>query len=382
MRRHLVLAAGLLLAWLIIEGVFRHNLGYEARLVTDNYERGFSAERGRWAIGWRVPYRDVFSEFPQVATYVHGLPYIFVGDDKTAYISAFSLMMCGWLGATITLLRALRPAQPSFEYFLLFPPIFYFAYNRFDLIASVFLLLAFWCLKEQRHAAAGACLAAATLTKWYPGLVLPVLLSYTFRTTRRFDWPLVVAFGVTVAVLLAPIFVLAGPKAVLQPYLYHASRGLEMVSLPALAHEGIRQWLGVEMNPRIVQLACLAMLLATVIASLVARVESLENVIRWSFVLVGTSVLVSQVWSPQWILWVMPLAILVAAPSDVPWLIAYALLNYVSFPLLYDTIGRDTVAVVVISLVVYAILFRTLISIGQRAWSTGFSLRLSPDSAP
>lgn len=362
MRQHLAIAACLALVWLIGEGVFRENLGSELRFFTDNYERDVYAQRGAWAIDGRVPYRDVFSEYPQVATYVLGLPYLVVGDDRTAYLSVFSLMMCVWLGATIILLRQMLAEGKSRAYLLLLPPVLYFAYNRFDLVSSFFVLLSLWCVDRRRHAATGVCLAVATLTKWYPALLLPLVLSYEYRRERRFDWALVAAFGVTSALIVAPILVAGGLRAVAQPYAYHAGRGLELVSLPALVYEASKQGLGFDLGQRLVRVTCLGLVIAVVLASVVARVESVDKLARWSLAVIASSVLVSPICSPQWILWLLPLMILTARNRrDVSWIVAYAILNYLAFPLIYDIVGHASLPLAVVSLLVFGILLRTVI---------------------
>src|SRR4030095_4427066 len=237
----------------------------------------------------------------------------------------------------IVVLQRMLPGRESLAYLMLLPGPLYFTTNRFDIVASLFLLLALWFLQDQRGTASGVCLGLATLTKWYPVLLLPLWLLYAYRRDRRIARSLVIAFVATCTLTALPALVGAGIRAVLRPYAFHASRGLEFVSLPALLHLYAVQGLGVTIPPRLVQVLCLGGVMAAVVASIRARTDSIEQVASWSRVILSTSIVLSTVWSPQWMLWVLPLMILIARrTSDVPWIVAYGVLGYLVFPLIHD----------------------------------------------
>jgi uncharacterized membrane protein len=243
-KRHLALVVWLAVFWMLGITVFSDNLGSHIRFYNDDYDREIFSQRGAWALTGLVPYRGVFSEYPHVATYVLGLPYFFVANDYAAYRAVFSLLMCVCLGTMIVLLQRMLPGRESLAYFMLLPAPLYFTINRFDIVASLFVLLGLWFLQKGRNAASGVSLGLAALTKWYPLLLLPVWVSYVYRRDRRFRWTLPLAFAAATAIVVLPSLLGAGPRAVLRPYAFHASRGLEMVSLPALLHVYASQWLG------------------------------------------------------------------------------------------------------------------------------------------
>src|SRR4029453_8308474 len=177
--------------------VFSDNLGSHIRFYNDDYDREIFSQRGAWALTGLVPYRGVFSEYPHVATYLLGLPYFFVANDYAAYRAVFSLLMCVCLGTMIVLLQRMLPGRESLAYFMLLPAPLYFTINRFDIVVSLFVLLGFWCLQKGRDAASGVCFGIATLTKWYPLLLLPLCISYIYRPDRRVNWTLVLAGAAT-----------------------------------------------------------------------------------------------------------------------------------------------------------------------------------------
>jgi uncharacterized membrane protein len=362
-KRHLALAGGLAVYWILSITVFSQNLGSHIRFVNDDFDRVIYSQRGAWALEGLIPYRGVFSEYPHVATYILGFPYLVGSDGYPAYRAAFSLLMCVCLGATIVLLQRMLPGRESLAYLMLLPAPLYFTINRFDIVASLFVLLGFWYLQKGRDLASGVSLGIATLTKWYPVLLLPLCLSYVFRRDRRFGWALVLAFAVTCALIVMPSLLGAGVRAVLRPYAFHAGRGLEMVSLPTLLHLYAVQLLGVTVPPRLVGVLCLSGVLLAVAAGVRARVDSMERVVSWSVIILSVALLLSTVWSPQWMLWVLPLMILAARTTgDVLSLIAYGVIGYLVFPLLHDGLhGFESVPVKVGSFIIYGILIRTVV---------------------
>ena len=56
---------------------------------------------------------------------------------------------------------------------MLLPAPLYFTSNRFDIVASFFVLLAFWYLQKGRDVATGVFLGVAALTKWTPLFCCP-----------------------------------------------------------------------------------------------------------------------------------------------------------------------------------------------------------------
>lgn len=364
-----MLAAGLAVYWLLSTTVLSDNLGSQIRFVNDDFDRVIYSQRGAWALHGLVPYRGAFSEYPNVATYLFGLPYFITGGDFFAYRAIFSFVMCVCLGLMVGLLQRFLPGRESLAYLMLLPAPLYFTINRFDLLASLFVVLSLWYLQQHRAALSGICLGVAALTKWYPVLLLPLFLSHAYRRDRRSSQTLLIAFGAACVAIIAPTVIGVGLRPMLRPYAFHASRGLEMVSLPALLHWYGVQWLGVTVPPRLVELGCLSGVLLAVVASLRARVDSIERVACWSVVILSASILLSTVWSPQWMLWVLPLMIVIARrATDVPWLVAYGVFGYLVFPLIHDGLhGLQSTPVRLGSLAIYVILMRAIVVAHRQA---------------
>ena len=88
----------------------------------------------------------------------------------------------------------------------------------------------------------------------------------------------------------------------------------------------------------------------------------MARVVSWSVVILASALLLSTVWSPQWMLWLLPLMILNARTTgDVLTIVAYGVIAYLVFPLLHDRLHGWVDPVTLGSLVIYAILIRTVI---------------------
>lgn len=56
--------------WICSTTIFRDNLSESIRFINDNADRGDYYKRGMWLVNQSVPYRDVFSEYPQIPTWL------------------------------------------------------------------------------------------------------------------------------------------------------------------------------------------------------------------------------------------------------------------------------------------------------------------------
>jgi len=119
-----------------------------------------------------------------------------------AVMAGFDLLAVG--GLLLALRCAGRPLPEVLIYAWAPLPVWEFAGNgHVDAVAAGILPLVLLATAFERRMLAGALLAAATLTKFLPGVVLPALW-------RRGDWRLPTAFVVTAAALYAPYVAAAG----------------------------------------------------------------------------------------------------------------------------------------------------------------------------
>jgi hypothetical protein len=75
-------------------------------------------------------------------------------------------------------------------------------------------------------------------------------------------------------------------------------------------------------------------------AALGVRVVSPQNIARWLAAMTIAFVVFMRFQSPQWVVWITPLAILASRDAiDIGAVVAQDILSYVYFPLAYDAFG-------------------------------------------
>ena len=252
----------IIVVWVIASVVFADNLGQEIRFVNDYYDRFIYAERAMWFTEGKIPYVDVFSEYPQVPTYLFALPYLVLNllqypvVSDILYSATFSLLMLIFLGWTIILLKKLLlqlKKNSNLAFLLFLPAPLYFSFNRFDILPALIVLGSVLFFFKEKRVLSAVLLAVGAMTKWYPALLLPVFLVGTYYKTKRINWAMLLAFGMTCILIILPTYFSGGWSAVLIPYRSHLGRGLEFVSLPALLQNRFFLPLGIHIESRLIE---------------------------------------------------------------------------------------------------------------------------------
>jgi len=352
-KQNYLLIAFLLVLWLLQSTVLRNNLYSDSetavRWISDHNDRWIYMLRGEWLPTGGLPYRDVGSEYPQIPTYLFGLLFLLVppgSDEQMTYFihsSVFSLVMLILLYATIRLLYAMLPQRKWMAFLMLLPGTLYFTLNRYDILPAFLSLLSLWSLRKEKYTLSGVILGAAALSKWYPALFLPVFLSYRFAQTRKIDWKLASAFVLTCLVIVLPTLIGGGLEALLYPYRLHAGRSMEQVALPVLL-DSLLRLVGAHF-PSVGFTVLLILQVLPALVSLFVKIERFEDVVRWTVIVTAAFIIFSRIYSPQWLLWVIPLYILVAENAvDTAIIVAYNLVTYVNFPLVVETLSMFSTA--------------------------------------
>ncbi len=374
LKRTTGLVITLLVIWILGVSLLRENLGVSIRLFNDDYDRGIYAEHGKWLQDGEVPYRDMFSEYPQIPTYLFALPYFIVpstaGELASYYLysTLFSFLMLAFLFGTIVLLYKMLPERKWLAFLILLPASLYFTYNRFDILPAFLCLISLLLLEQRRWVWSAIVLGIATLTKWYPLLLLPVFLSYDYSTRRRLNWRMFLAFGLTCLIIIVPTLLTGGLGALLVPYRFHAGRGVDIPSLTGLVSFALGCWLHVPPSGSW-WLGIFAVLQVSIVPfCLFDRIDTLDKVLHWCILILAPFVLFSRIYSPQWLLWLMPMLILAARTSkDIAGIIFYDVTTYLAFPVTWDFFGHLSWEMKVMGLLNIFVLAVIAISACQRA---------------
>jgi hypothetical protein len=370
--------------------------------LRDDYEYTIFLKRGAWAATGARPYIDVFSEYPPLATWCMGLPFGLIaarehgisGDGAAAlaeiqaagplapvslaYGDLFALWMALTWGVTawvvIDLLKRLGHS-PWRAVILLGPTALYCALQRFDPLPALATTVAVDAFVASRPLVGFLGIAVGILLKIYPVVLLFLAIGYV---VRRHGWRMA-ALGVAVVGLVCGgcelvVFIhgwRAGPwaatwrptrflgrdlgdssfdsglAAVAVPFAYQGERDTNPGSL---AERLFRAWFTVDYATLLVGVKAfrfLQFLPAVGALALGCARPSPRAFVAASAALVTGFVLFHNIYSPQFHLWIAPLAI--AAGAGAPGLAAcvfVAILDvatYIQFPILAPMAAFDPV---------------------------------------
>lgn len=221
------------------------------------------------------------------------------------------------------------------------PGTLYFALQRFDVVPALLLALSLAALGRRYLAASALCLAAATLVKVYPILLAPLVVRYLAPGRRDLVlWTGCFALGVAGPLLAC--LATEGWTATLAPYRYQLTRAPEGwtlygVVLPPCLAEPTVVGNGFRMGTVLLTLALV----------LGRRPTGLAGLLRRGALVLIPFVALQVFYSPQWLLWLLPLLVPLARPcrgaatasgglAVLGLVVALDLVTYLSFPVVYD----------------------------------------------
>ncbi len=332
----------------------------------------------------RMPYRDTPMAYPPYAIPIFLLPRVF-GEDT--YLDAFKMLavLCDMLirgGLFLVGIRQAKPLRfllPLICYCTAVPFLRFFFLQRFDLWPALISVAALWLFCADKSGRSGLAIAIGIGVKVYPALfVLPLfILALRQRKARRFSAGLIVG--------LSPILLLSFILPWWRFAKIQGARGLQCESLAAsliwgLKHLGLTDasWVDLTLWTEVQGTMASALLewaralfIATVFFSVtiascaVARCQrpSIGWVARLLLGPLLAFVAFNQVFSPQFMIWLLPLAALGTLEGN-PWVVLgiplATALTPVIFPSLSGNYGRglnslETIVLVTRNLILVAV---------------------------
>lgn len=309
------------------------------------YQRyGDAVERGQ------VPYRDFRLEYPPGAVAAFALPSL-VSSGPRSYARAFSLEMLlaglAGLAACVACLRALSArgarllagAAPLALAPVLLGPL---ALTRFDLFPAALTAVALALLLHGRNRLGAATLGIAVAVKLYPAVLVPLAVGWAWRRRGRREGLIVLGLAVGVALLVFLPFLVMAPDGVWWSLRRQLDRPLQIESLGAAVllalHHAAGMPLGWSSSHGSQNLTGAVAVAAAVATSLVQL--GVLGFVWWRFagrVLPSATALaeaslaallafvaLGKVLSPQFLVWLLPVAGLVGARLLGPSLVALA----------------------------------------------------------
>jgi Glycosyltransferase family 87 len=347
-----------------------------------------------------LPYRDFPFEYPPLAIVPLILPQLvlaFIGGQAVRYawllVAENVALVLATAGCLVLLARrgwsAASTNRTVLGYLLLTvatPVLFW----RFDAFPTLLMMAGLVLFASGRRASSGVTLGAGVAAKLFPGAVVPVLLAADLfkRDWAKAFW---LVAGVLASVALVGVLFLVGTGTRELSFLeYHADRGVQLESL--LASIGMAgQLLGAPAgrvfngfgawqidSPLLAALPWLgdviaALLIGALVVSTVLRFRAdvaangevmphtlAKQLLATLFVVV----LAYRVLSPQFLVWLLPLAALRPRPEF--WTIfVICLLTLAIYPLNYDALIRLQPEVALLLIV------RNLLMVGTCVWLIG-----------
>jgi len=222
--------------------------------------------------------------------------------------------------------------KPGPIWLCVLPAALYFALNRFDVVPALLTALSLRALGHKQYATAAAFLAAATAIKVYPVLLAPLVVRYLWdRREAPVRWA--VAYAATLVLFLVPVVVFAGWESFWGPYQFQLNR--EPMGPTIYGSILPFSWSGNGIWPRMFRLGTV---LLTVGLLLVSPIDRQETLLRRGAIALIAFVALPVFYSPQWIIWFLPLLVPLARTQRwllVP-LVALDLVTYLSFPAGWD----------------------------------------------
>lgn len=288
-----------------------------------------------------VPYVDYPTEYPVLTgTVMWAAAIVAPLGDAAAYFDVTALMMLGCaLVVTVAVVRSAGNRPWDAALFALSPLLLFHGLTNWDLLAVAFAALAVACWAKRWPVLAGICLGLGTAAKLYPILFVVPLVALCWRANRLRAGAVAAAtaIGTTIAVNVPYFFfsarLLPGPHPDDPPGACHGlfdperawwqfinlnrCRAVDWDSLwfqaqQRLAIRGVPLWPGVRLRAEQVNSLSLALFIVALaaIVVLIATAPRRPRLPQVLFLALAAFLLVNKVWSPQYSIWLVPLAAL------------------------------------------------------------------------
>lgn len=176
----------------------------------------------------KIPYVESSFEYPPIAGLITYLSAT-IGRKVSLYYTTFSIFLL--IGYLTTVLAADEIAQSrgiaehiSIIFLALAPSLYFYLIYNFDILFTAFLMLSFLCLERERRKLSSVFFGLAALTKLTNFVLLPILLMFIKGWRERIHY-ILISLGIFAVVNLTLFAV--NPEVMAETYLHHVRWGLE-----------------------------------------------------------------------------------------------------------------------------------------------------------
>jgi hypothetical protein len=301
--------------------------------IIDPHDLSVYFDSSRWIIDGGRLYRDVLSEYPLMANMIFaawrylgnllypgikGFQYIWVISAGLIFLWAVYRVATG-----TTLLAALAWVAPAPIYFGLF---------RFDIYPAVATLLALFAIRRASYIAGAVWLGVAAALKGYALFMLPAFCIFMIYQ-RGFGTAVYIGM-LAVAPMILTLFVtlmFAGWEGLLAPLEYHMQRGFNGES----TYDAINYFLGTQLSLNQMPLVPQSLQLASALVAAAMRPKTFGDLVNAFLFAVLGFMTFSVFYSPQFVLWVLPIVCFSHSRVMVIAAIIFSWLTFLYFPIVY-----------------------------------------------
>jgi uncharacterized membrane protein len=197
------------------------------------------------------------------------------------------------------------------------PLLIFQAFTNFDALATAFATGSMLAWARRRPVLAGVLLGLGVAAKLYPVLLLLPLVALAMRTGRMRDVTRTVGAAIVAWVIVNLPILLVAPRGWAEFFILNQRRGDDMDSLYNVVKSftgwrGLDPDLGFWQPPVVLNWVVAASLLlcCAAIAFIALTAPQRPRVPQLAFLFVAAFLLTNKVWSPQFSLWLVPLAVL------------------------------------------------------------------------
>ncbi len=363
----IVFCAALVASFFAPMRFFMSDNSFGAPLVRDDHESKVYQQRVAFLDENTFPYKESRIEYPPLGVAYLSIPAL-LSKSYQGFRNALIVqnLIFGFL-LVVVAYKLLTVMQKSPRWLLLFllPSFIYFTINRFDIFPVFLVLLALLYLFRHKFVAAFILLSLSFLVKGFSIILFPVFIAYMLSVRRPQNFN--IFKNKYLYILLAPfvlitvlICIIAGVENGLFPYIYQSTRSFSYSSIYTMYLQALLGLLPSLAYIIIQKMLSFALVLLQIILPLLLYfghqhfrkiIASKEEVIRWSIMVTMLFIFFSPYSSPQWFVWLLPLFVLNKGGRRlIALLIAFDIVNYLFFPVLYHYFHPYTISFSMITL--------------------------------
>lgn len=232
-----------------------------------------------------------------------------VRSEGTRYVMITALLFTLLALGTVVLLAGTNRGRPWDALpFAIAPPLWLTGLINWDFVAVIFLAAALWAWARDRPVLTGVMVGLGTGAKLFPVFLLGALLVICLRQRRFATYArIVVAAAVTWALLNLPA-VLTNREVWWDFWSFHSDRGADLGSIWLV----LNQWAGISLSPSVINTTSLAILIGWCVFVLFVGLVAPQTprLAQLALLIMAGFLLVNKVYSPQYVLLLLPLAVI------------------------------------------------------------------------